>query len=127
VNPTTNTTYSLTSIVSDANPTCIGSIVNGSVNVVVNPTPTQPTVTANGPIIFCEGGSVVLTSSSATNNVWNITGPDQLNQSITVTTSGAYSVTVLNGFGCADTSESIVVEVIPSGQITANNDRKYKN
>lgn len=122
VNPSTNTTYSLTSIVSDANPTCIGSIVNPSVNVVVNPNPTQPLITANGPTIFCEGGSVVLTSNSASNNVWNITGPDQLNQSITVNTSGAYSVTVLNSFGCADTSESIVVEVIPSGQITANND-----
>lgn len=122
VTPGANTTYTITSIVSDANPTCIGSIVNGSSSVVVNPIPAQPTITANGPLIFCEGGSVILTSSSQINNVWNITGGDQLNQSITVTTSGAYSVAVGNSFGCADTSESIVVDVLPSGQISANND-----
>lgn len=122
VSPSTNTTYSLTSIISDANPTCAGSITNGSESVVVNPTPAQPSITANGPIIFCEGGSVVLTSSSPISNFWNISGPDQLDQAITVTTSGAYSVAVINSFGCADTSESVVVEVLPSGQITANND-----
>ena len=122
VTPGVNTTYAITSIISDANPTCIGSFVNGSASVVVNPVPAQPTITANGPIVFCEGGSVILTSSSQINNVWNITGADQLNQSITVTTSGSYAVAVGNAFGCADTSESIVVEVLPAGQITANND-----
>jgi gliding motility-associated-like protein len=122
VTPGANTTYTITSIVSDANPTCLGSIVNGSVSIVVNPTPPQPTITASGSLIFCEGGSVTLTSSSQVNNFWNITGIDQLNQSITVTTSGAYSVAVVNNFGCADTSESIVVEVLPADQISANND-----
>ncbi len=122
VTPSANTTFTVTSIISDANPTCTGSIVNGTASVVVNPIPAQPTITANGSLIFCEGGSVILTSSSQINNFWNITGPDQLNQSITVTTSGAYSVAVVNSFGCADTSESVVVEVLPSGQISANND-----
>ena len=122
VTPVSNTTYSLTSIVADANPTCEGSVVNGTSSVVVNPTPAQPTIIADGPIVFCEGNSVVLTSSSTINNVWNITGGDQLNQSITVTTSGSYAVAVGNSFGCADTSESVVVEVLPAGQITANND-----
>ncbi len=122
VSPSSNTTYSLTSIVSDVNPTCLGSISNGSVSIVVNSTPPQPTITASGSLIFCEGGSVTLTSSSQVNNFWNITGLDQFNQAITVTTSGAYSVAVVNDFGCADTSESIVVEVLPADQISANND-----
>jgi gliding motility-associated-like protein len=121
VTPSATTTYSLTSLVSDVEPSCLGSFTNNDVTVVVNTNPTAPTITADGPVSFCEGGSVVLTSSAQTGNIWNITGPDQFNQSITVTTAGAYSVSVINAFGCADTSESVVVDVLQS-TIAAGND-----
>lgn len=47
------------------------SPVSNSVAVVVNTLPTKPTITADGPIIFCEGFTVGLSSSyTAYKNVW---------------------------------------------------------
>ncbi|TNE53575.1 MAG: T9SS type A sorting domain-containing protein [Bacteroidetes bacterium] len=71
--------------------------------------PAAPTITASGPTTFCDGGSVTLTSSSATDNVWS-TG--ETTQSITVTASGTYSVS-LNVGGCVSTAASQVVDVTP--------------
>ena len=77
--------------------------------VTVNTTPAAPTVSANGPTTFCTGGSVVLTSSQATGNVWsNSAGTGA---SITVTTSGSYSVTYTDGNGCSATSTPTSVSV----------------
>lgn len=116
------TDIELISIVSDLVPDCEGSFGVSEVSIVVNPNPLVPVITANGPTTICEGASVVLTSNAQTGNVWNITGPDQFNQSITVTTAGSYAVTVINQFGCADTSEALVVEVLPSGIQASFND-----
>lgn len=120
--PTETTTYSMVSVVSDLEPGCEGSFPVGSVTVVVNPTPEQPVISWNGPLSFCEGGSVVLTSSSASGNIWNQFGPDQFNQSITVTETGSYFVTVENGFGCSDTSEVVDVDVTPLPELNAGVD-----
>ncbi len=120
--PQSNTTYSLISIISDLNPSCQGSFPVASVSVVVNPTPEQPVITANGSLSFCEGGSVVLTSSASSGNIWNQFGPDQFNQSITVTESGSYFVTVENGFACVDSSDVIEVVVTPLPQLNAGAD-----
>jgi len=76
--------------------------------VTVNTTPAAPTVSANGPTTFCTGGSVVLTSSQATGNVWSNSGTGA---SITVTTSGTYSVTYTDGNGCSATSTPTSVSV----------------
>ncbi len=73
--------------------------------VVVNPIPATPTVTANGPTTFCVGGSVTLSSSSTTGNTWS-NGSNT--QSITVTNTGNYSVTVSNGT-CTATSTAVTV------------------
>ena len=56
----------------------------------LSPPPT-PTITASGPLIFCAGGSVVLTASPGSSYLWS-NGSNS--QSITVTTSGNYCVTV---------------------------------
>lgn len=79
---------------------------------------TTPTITASGPLTFCPGGSVTLTSSSATNNVWS-TG--ETTQSITVTTSGNYTVTVTEN-GCPSTSVVTVVTVEPIPVVDAGPD-----
>jgi hypothetical protein len=77
--------------------------------VTVNPLPSTPTVTAGGSTTFCAGGSVVLTSSSATGNTWS---NGATTQSITVSQSGSYSVTVSNG-NCTASSAPTVVTVNP--------------
>ncbi|MBK9451982.1 MAG: PKD domain-containing protein [Bacteroidetes bacterium] len=95
------------------------------VTVTVNPVPSTPTVSASGPTSFCIGGSVTLTSSSATNNTWSPGGATT--QSITASASGSYTVQVSNGFGCTATSAPTVVTasaqpstptITPSGPTT---------
>ena len=102
---TTSGSYTVEQIVSGCS-----SGNSAAQTVTVNPNPSTPTITASGPTSFCSGGSVVLTSSSAINNLWS-TG--ETTQSITVTTSGSYSVTVNNGFGCTSTSAPSIVTVNP--------------
>jgi gliding motility-associated-like protein len=93
--------------------------------VTVNPLPTA-TIEPSGDKTFCDGGSVILTAATATNYLWN-TGATS--QSISVTTSGAYSVTVTNANGCSASSTPTVVTVYslptptiePSGATTVCN------
>jgi len=68
--------------------------------------PPTPTISASGPLSFCTGDSVILTSSSSTDNVWSTT---QTTSSITVYTSGNYDVTVSNSDGCSVISIATVV------------------
>src|ERR1051325_7109967 len=46
----------------------------GTTNVVVNPVPATPTITPGSSTTFCTGGSVTLTSSSASGNQWYLNG-----------------------------------------------------
>jgi len=105
---TTSGTYTVTRTVSGcASPASAGT------TVTVNPIPTAPTITASGPLTFCAGGNVVLTSSSATGNTWS-TGATT--QSITVTTSGTYTVTRAAS-GCtsaASAGTTVTVNPIPA-------------
>ncbi len=92
------------------------SATSTNTTVTVNPTPATPTINAGGPTTFCQGGSVVLTSSSATNNQWNLDSSPiggETNQAITVITSGNYTVTVTNAFNCSATSVITTVTVNP--------------
>lgn len=59
--------------------------------------PTNPTITANGPLIFCQGDSVTLTSSTAFAYSWS---NGETTQSITVNSSGIYSVTTSQTPSC---------------------------
>ena len=85
--------------------------------VTVNSLPTV-TVTASGPLSFCQGGSVTLTASPATNYSWS---NGATTSSITVSTAGNYTVQVANNSGCSITSAStaIVVNALPTATITA--------
>src|SRR5213078_5083964 len=65
--------------------------------VTVNPLPATPTNTPGGPTTFCAGGSVTLTSSSASGNQWFLDGNPiggATNQTYSATASGNYTVTV---------------------------------
>ena len=63
------------------------------------------TITAQGPITFCQGNSVILTSSSISGNTWS---NGSTTQSITVTNSGTYYTTISYG-SCLFTSNLISV------------------
>ncbi|WP_445452553.1 T9SS type A sorting domain-containing protein [Flavobacterium sp. 25HG05S-40] len=81
--------------------------------VTINAAPTTPTINANGSTTFCTGGSVVLTSSAATGNIWS---NGATTQAITVSSAGNYSVAVTsNGCSSASSADTVVtVNAIPS-------------
>ena len=76
--------------------------------VTMNPLPTA-TITAGGPLTFCQGGSVVLTAGGGTSFAW--TNSTSTASSITVSTSGVYTVTATNANGCSATSAPVTVTV----------------
>jgi PKD repeat protein len=77
--------------------------------VTVNPMPVAPVITANGPIEFCEGGSVVLSATPGyASYLWS---NGMTTQDITVTTFGTYSVVASDANGCAS---------LASNQISVN-------
>ena len=90
-----------------------------AITVTVNALPTTPVITANGATSFCTGGSVELSSSSATGNVWSNNATTQV---ITVTASGSYSVTVTDNNGCSASSSATTVNVsnAPIPTVTAS-------
>ncbi len=100
---TTSGTYTVT--VNDG-PGCVATSL--PVTVTVNPLPPTPTIAANGPTTFCAGGSITLSSSSASGNVWN-TGASA--QDIVVNSAGTYAVTVSNANGCSATSAPVQVNI----------------
>ena len=80
--------------------------------LAVNPMP-SPVITASGPTSFCQGSSVTLTASSGNSYLWS---NGATSQSISVNSSGNYSVTVTTSAGCSSTSAPIstVVNPVPS-------------
>ena len=77
--------------------------------VTVNPVPDKPTISVYGSTSFCAGNSVILTAPIASGYLWS---DGETTQSITVTTSGSYTVKVTNSSGCQSiNSDPIVVTV----------------
>jgi hypothetical protein len=95
------------------------SAPSAATTVTVNQAPATPTITPGGPTTFCAGGSVTLTSSSATGNQWYLDGNaigGETNQQYVATASGSYTVTVTAG-GCASAPSSataVTVNPIPA-------------
>jgi len=77
----------------------------------------NPVITASGATTFCAGGSVVLTSDAGASYLWS---NGATTQTITVSTSGNYSVAVTYYAGCVKTSNGIPVTVNPLPTITAS-------
>jgi hypothetical protein len=93
---------------------CASTSAMISVTVSVLP---EPTISASGPLTFCAGGSVVLTASPGTSYLWS-TG--ETTQSVTLSQTGNYQVTVTNANGCTSTSAmiSVTVSALPEATIT---------
>ncbi len=67
-------------------------------HLIINPMPTQPTITNTGPTSFCVGDSVILTSSPCYSYLWLPNG--ETTQSITAYHSGTYTVRSIDSIGC---------------------------
>jgi len=70
-----------------------------------------PTITAGGTTTFCDGDSVLLTSSIADTYLWS---NGKVSRTIKVQYSGNYSVSVVGSAGCTPASSPIVVAVNPT-------------
>ncbi len=92
---------------------------SNGVSVNASGSGSSPVITAQGPTSFCTGGSVVLTTTSATGNTyqWRRGGTaisGATSASYTATITGTYTVTVTNG-ACSATSSGVSVSASGSG------------
>ncbi|MBM3424790.1 MAG: PKD domain-containing protein [Bacteroidetes bacterium] len=78
------------------------------ITVTVNALPATPIITANGSTSLCTGSSVVLSSSYNNGNVWSTSATTQ---TISVNSTGAYTVTHTDANGCSSTSTTTIVNV----------------
>ena len=100
-------TYQLT--VAETN--TFGCVALNRINVTVNELP-NVTISASGLTTFCQGGDVTLSAPIGyASYVWS-TG--EVGRQIVVRTTGTYFVTVTDGNGCSNQSNSITVNVFPS-------------
>lgn len=80
--------------------------------------PAAPSISANGPLTFCEGESVVLSSSNGDIYLWS---NSEATQSITVNTSGTYSLTITDVNGCVSPSSTpVTVTVDPMPDLSVS-------
>jgi hypothetical protein len=87
------------------------SAQSAAVVVAVNPAPATPSITPGGPTTFCAGGSVTLTSSSATGNQWYLNGnaiSGATSQQYIASAAGSYTVGV-TASGCSSAQSAAVV------------------
>jgi hypothetical protein len=112
VTPSVITPYSVTVTIAN------GPSASASKTVSVNPTP-APTITPSAPTTFCLGSHVSLTASAGASYLWS---NGATTQSIDVTDSGSFTVTVTNASGCSAVSAPVVVVVnpLPPPVITAS-------
>ncbi|WP_264521867.1 glycine-rich domain-containing protein [Flavobacterium sp. N1994] len=116
--PSTTYTYSYT----DGNGCAATS---ASATITTNPLPATPTISAGGATSFCAGGSVVLTATAGSSYSWS---NGATSQSITVTTTGNYTVQVTNSFGCVSASSlptTVTVTAQPLWYLDADGDHYY--
>ena len=116
-NPILNAAGTVTYHASSRNTTTGCESINRT-SVTLTITQVAPaSITAAGPVTFCQGGSVVLTANTGDSYLWN---NGATTQSITAATSGSFSVSVRNGT-CLSTSAltNVLVNPIPTASITA--------
>ncbi len=123
----TGATYSTSSAgsytVNVNSPNC-GLVTSPPVNITVNPSP-SPSISANGPLSFCNGGQVLLSSSTGgAAYQWKKNGnniPGATTASYTASSSGTFKVVKTNNYGCSGTSAASTVAVYsnPSATVTA--------
>lgn len=99
------------------------SVANAVAVTIVNPT---ATITASGPTSICSNGSVTLTANTGTNYLWS---NGATAASITVNTSGTYTVTVTQSGGCSKASSgtAVTVQASPSSIVNTSGPTTFCN
>ena len=82
------------------------SATSNTLSVVVNTLPSPPTVTAKGPVIFCDGDFVTLQSSSPFRTLWS-TGDST--QALIVRQGGSFSARTRDNNGCLSSSSGLIL------------------
>jgi Secretion system C-terminal sorting domain len=78
--------------------------------VTVNPNPSA-VITANGATTFCQGGNVMLTANTGSSYLWS---NGATSQSVTVPSSGIFTVAVTQAGACISNSSNTTVTVNPT-------------
>ena len=90
------------------------SVPSATAAVTVNALPSRPTISPSGSVTICAGSSQTLTSSAGVSYLWS---NGETTQSISVNTTGSYTVQVTNSFGCLSTASlptTVTVNPIPA-------------
>lgn len=97
-----------------------------STPVVVSIITPTATISTSGPTTFCQGEFINLTANTGTGYAWS-TGATT--QSISVNSSGTYTVTVTQSGGCSKTSAALTVTVnsSPSDKVLASGPTSFCN
>jgi gliding motility-associated-like protein len=103
-------TYTISVSPTDACGLLSGDTISITVELIDNPQP----LTITGPDTICEGSSATLNSSYLSGNVWST---QDSSQSIQVTQSGTYSVSVLGACGVLQSSINLTVLPLPNVSI----------
>ena len=101
--------------------TC-GTFTNTQIGYIQVGAGATPNITANGPLTFCEGGTVTLTTNTVGTYQWQLNGVaivGETNASLTVTQSGSYTVSVGSG-SCSGISNTLQVNVTPATTSVVN-------
>ena len=92
------------------------SNISPILELAINPDET-PTISNTGDLVFCDGGSVILSSTPATSYAWS--NGAGLAQNAVITQLGVYTVTIHGTCG-SFTSSPIIVDVLSGGTPAAS-------
>jgi hypothetical protein len=108
-----------------SSPASVGVDNGTNLSILIQPTAAQASITANGPLAICAGGTVGLsvTPVAALSYQWRLGGNNiagATTNAYTASTAGVYSVTVTNANGCSRTSANKTVTLLssPAASIT---------
>ncbi len=127
VNPSSETTYTISTLSDNSGPADPGGLT-GSALITVNPIPSTPTASGNSPI--CAGLTLNLAASDISGATYSWTGPNGFistsqNPSIpnaTTAASGTYSVTAtVNGCTSSAGTTKVIVNISPPAPIATSN------
>ncbi|ESU29456.1 hypothetical protein FLJC2902T_08600 [Flavobacterium limnosediminis JC2902] len=90
------------------------------VTVVVNNTPSTPTVTTTQPNCSTASGAITITAPTGSGITYSINGSDYTNTTgvFNLLSSGTYNVTAKNSAGCISAANSVTINTQPTAPVT---------
>lgn len=88
------------------------STISNATDILVHPLPSKPIINSSGPLSFCEGASVTLSTENGSKYSWSNGGTSQ---SINVSISDSFKVMVTDEHGCiSPESNRVITSVLPT-------------